>query len=199
MLFTDADVHLAPGTLRRAVAYAAHHQIDHLAAVPDLWHSSLMVDALLALFARTFMVALRLWSVADARSDACIGVGAFNLVRRAALERTDGFAWLRMEVGDDLGLGMMLKQAGACCRLVHARGLVGLHWYRTVREAAHGAEKAYCSAAKCSVVRLLALCIVLVAMEWAPLAACGFGVGRRQSPGCYGRAWRCLPRRLQAE
>ena len=82
-----------------------------------------------ALFARTFMVALRLWSVADAKSDACIGIGAFNLVRRAALDRTDGFAWLRMGGGDDLGLGMMLKQAGGRCCLVHARGLVGLHWY----------------------------------------------------------------------
>ena len=45
LLFTDADVHMAPGTLRRAIAYAAQHAIDHLAAVPDLWPSSLLVDA----------------------------------------------------------------------------------------------------------------------------------------------------------
>ena len=70
LLFTDADVHLGPGTLRRAMAYAAHHAIDHLAAVPDLWPSSLPVDAILALFCRTFMVAMRLWAVADPKSDA---------------------------------------------------------------------------------------------------------------------------------
>ena len=63
LLFTDADVHMAPGTLRRAIAYAAHHAIDHLAAVPDLWPSSLLVDANMALFCRTFTVALRLWAV----------------------------------------------------------------------------------------------------------------------------------------
>ena len=70
LLFTDADVHMAPGTLRRAIAYAAQHSIDHLAAVPDLWPSSLLVDAVLALFCRTFMVAMRLWAVADPKSDA---------------------------------------------------------------------------------------------------------------------------------
>ena len=70
LLFTDADVHMAPGALRRAIAYAAHHSIDHLAAVPDLWPSSLLVDANMALFCRTFAVAMRLWAVADPKSDA---------------------------------------------------------------------------------------------------------------------------------
>lgn len=178
LLFTDADVHMAPGTLRRAIAYAAHRAIDHLPALPDLWPSSLLVDALLALFARTFMVAIRLWAVADPKSDAFIGIGAFNLVRREALEQTEGFSWLRMEVGDDAGLGMMLKRSGARSCPVSAHGLLGLHWYRTLREMAHGAEKAYASAACCSLARVLFLCIVLVAMEWAPLvalASCGIG------------------------
>ena len=171
LLFTDADVHMAPGMLRRAMAYAVHHSIDHLAAVPDLWPSSLPVDAILALFGRTFSVAMRLWAVADPKSDAFIGVGAFNLVRREALDRTGGLSWLRLEVGDDAGLGMMLKESGARCCLVNAHGLLGLHWYRTLREMAHGAEKAYATAARCSLVRMLVLVVVLVAMEWAPLVA----------------------------
>ena len=36
-----------------------------------------------------------------------------------------------MEVGDDAGLGMMLKQSGARSCLVNAHSLLGLHWYRT--------------------------------------------------------------------
>ena len=178
LLFTDADVHMAPDALRRAMAYAADHAIDHLAAVPDLWPSSLLVDAVMALFCRTFTVALRLWAVADPKSDAFMGVGAFNLVRRQALQNTKGFSWLRMEVGDDVGLGMMLKQSGARSCVVNAHGLLGLHWYRTLQEMANGAEKAYASAARCSLARVLVLCIVLVAMEWAPLvalASCGIG------------------------
>ena len=177
LLFADADVHMAPGALRRAMAYAAEHSIDHLAAVPDLWPSSLPVDAAVALFCRTFMVAMRLWAVPDPKSDAAIGVGAFNLVRREAFRRSAGFSWLRMEVGDDLGLGMMLKQSGARCCLVNAHSLLGLHWYRSLREMAHGAEKAYASAARCSLAPMSLLAIVLVLMEWAPLVvlACGAG------------------------
>ena len=41
---------MAPDALRRAMAYAADHAIDHLAAVPDLWPSSLLVDAVMAPF-----------------------------------------------------------------------------------------------------------------------------------------------------
>ena len=171
LLFSDADVHMAPGMLRRAMAYAGHHALDHMAALPDLWPSSLLVDANLALFCRTFVVVMRLWAVVDPKSDAFIGVGAFNLVRRESLERTAGLAWLRLEVGDDAGLGMMLKQSGARCCVVNARGLLGLHWYRTLPEMARGAEKAYASAARCSVARVLSLCIVLVAMECSPLVA----------------------------
>ena len=144
LLFTDADVHMAPGALRHALAWAVEQKVDHLAALPDLWPSSLLVDGILSLFCRTFLVVMRLWAVADPKSDVCIGIGAFNLVRREALDRTEGFAWLRMEVGDDLGLGMMLKQAGARCRLVNAHGMLGLHWYRTLGEAAHGARKGLC-------------------------------------------------------
>jgi hypothetical protein len=36
---------------------------------------------------------------------------------------------------------------------------------------AHGAEKAYASAARCSLARVVMLCLVLVSMEWSPLVA----------------------------
>ncbi len=49
--------------------------------------------------------------------------------------------------------------------------MLGLYWYRTLGEMAHGAEKAYASAAECSLLRTAILCVTLVALEWAPLAA----------------------------
>lgn len=169
ILFADADVHMAPGMLRRAVAYCEHQGLDHLAAMPDVWHSTVAVDALVAQFLRTFSVAMRAWAIGDPQSDAFCGIGAFNLVRRAALEATEGFEWLRMEAADDVGLGMMLKRSGARSALVNARGLLGLHWYRNLKEMAHGTEKAFASVGFCSLPRMLAVAATVVGLECAPL------------------------------
>src|SRR5262245_44222189 len=35
LLFTDADIFFEPTTLRRAIAYAQEHAVDHLVATPD--------------------------------------------------------------------------------------------------------------------------------------------------------------------
>lgn len=169
LLFTDADVHFAPGTLRRAVAFAVHRGADHVAAIPDIWPSAPLVDAVTAMFLRTFPVITRSWAIADPASPAFVGIGAFNLVRRRALERTAGFEWLRLEVGDDMGLGLLLKRSGARCCLVSGAGLVGLYWYRNLGEMARGLEKAYASVGRCSLVRMVAAGFVIAALEWAPL------------------------------
>jgi cellulose synthase/poly-beta-1,6-N-acetylglucosamine synthase-like glycosyltransferase len=174
LLYTDADVNMAPGALRTALAYAAQHDLDHLAALPEIWPSTFLVGINVALFFRSLVVALRLWAVADPKSDAFVGIGAFNLVRRDALDRSEGLAWLRMEVGEDLGLGMMLKQSGARSWLVNGQGLFGLYWYRSLSEMANGAEKAYASAAGCSLLRVLIMSVVIVALEWSPLVALAF-------------------------
>jgi hypothetical protein len=146
-------------------------KIDHMAAIPEMWPGSLVVDACIAMFCRGLVVAARLWGASTPKSGAFVGIGAFNLVRREALQKTEGFAWLRLEVGDDMGLGMMLKDSGARCCLVNGHGLLGLHWYRTLAEMAGGAEKAYASLARCSMLRVVAFSAALVAMECAPLAA----------------------------
>lgn len=171
LLFMDADVHLSPGTLRRAVAYSLDRGLDHLAVIPDMWSSSFMVDAAVAMFLRTFAVVTRAWAVGRPDSSAYVGVGAFNLVRREAFDRTEGFAWLRLEVVDDMGLALMLKLHGARACLADGTGLAGLYWYRSVREAARGAEKAFASVADARPERIAALSAVIVLLELAPLVA----------------------------
>jgi len=171
LLFTDADVHYTGGVLRRAVAYCEHHGLDHLAAAPDMWPTRFILNVAVAMFLRTFCIFMRCWAVKDPRSKAYIGVGAFNLVRRSAFDRTEGFEWLRLEVADDLGLGLMMKRSAARCAMVHATGLIGLHWYPTVGAMARGTEKAFASVAECRPARLLAICLLSAALELAPAAA----------------------------
>ena len=84
LLLTDADVHLAGDTLRRAVAYCEHRGLDHLAAAPEMWSAGFILDVAIAAFLRSFCVVMRCWAIEDPRSSAYVGVGAFNLVRRSA-------------------------------------------------------------------------------------------------------------------
>ena len=142
ILFSDADVHLEPGTLARAVSYAEAQRLDHLSILPQLRPATWLVDTALAAFGRTGLVMARVWLVSDPRSKVGGSVGAFGLVRRSALERSPGIEHLRLEVADDLALGQMLKASGARSAVANGRALVSLHWYRTLPELARGTEKA---------------------------------------------------------
>ena len=142
LLFSDADVHIAPGTLRRAVSYAEARQLDHLSILPQLRPATWLVDAALASFTRTGLVLGRVWLVSDPRSTVGGSVGAFGLVRRSALERSPGIEHLRLEVADDLALGQMLKASGSRSAVANGRELVLIHWYRSLAELARGTEKA---------------------------------------------------------
>jgi len=172
VLFTDADVHFRPDALRRAVALVESRGLDFLAVLPRLWATSLLLDSLIAAFIRQYLLLLtRPWSLRRPRSRSFIGVGAFNLFRRSALERTPGMAWLRLEVADDAGLGLMMRQAGLRCAAAAAFDHVALHWHRTLREAFRGAEKAWSPACGFSLARGVISAAVLLAMESAPVLA----------------------------
>lgn len=170
LLFIDADVHLAPGTLRRAVAWCLQRDREHLAVFPEFWSSTFVLDAVMASFLRLGCVGARAWAVEDERSSASVGVGAFNLVRRDALARTPGLEWLRLEVVDDVALGQMLKQHGVRTSVANGRGMVQLHWYRNVPEMARGAEKnAFAALGRFSYARLLAFSAAYSLLELSPL------------------------------
>ena len=178
LLFSDADVHLQPGTLTRALTHCEQHGLDHLGVLPDIDRGTRPLDIVMAMFLRMFCILLRPRALADPRSRAAIGGGAFNLVRRSAFARTPGFEGLRLDVVDDLALGQMLKQHGARSGVVNGHDCVGVRWYESVRDMAGGAEKAaLASFAAFSVVRLTAVCFVLLALELAPFVGV-FVVGR---------------------
>ncbi|MBL7132660.1 MAG: glycosyltransferase [Phycisphaerae bacterium] len=170
VLFTDADVHFRTGTLQKAIAYCEQQGLDHLAAFPDVWSAGFIVDAMISVFLRHFLFFVsRACALDKVASRAFLGVGAFNLVRRKALEATDGFEWLRLEVADDMGLGLMMKRSGARCGAVAAFGHVGLYWYHSVAQAARGTEKAWATLSHFSVVRTFAIALVTLAVEMSPV------------------------------
>jgi hypothetical protein len=169
LLLADADVHWQPGTLRRCMAYALQRKLDHLALFPELWRSTFWLDVMLASFVRVLCVVGRLWAVEDPRSSAAAGAGAFNLVRAAALGRAGGLAWLKLEIVDDIGLAQMLKQSGARPGIVNGRGLVGLHWYRSLAALARGMERSvFVGRGRFSGLCMLVFGLVIYTLDAAP-------------------------------
>lgn len=177
ILCTDADVRLGPDALRLALGHAHQQGLDHLVLTPQLEPGGLLRDATLGAFSRLF--ALTLASVNDPRSSASVGVGAFNLVRRAALDRIGGLRSVRLEVGDDMALGAALRGSGARQGVASGRELVQLAWYRDVGGIVRGLDKGiFAYGGHCRPWRLFAGATVLLVFELAPWVAMAVGLGR---------------------
>lgn len=163
LLFTDADVHFRKDTLRRAVALALHSGCDHLVLIPDTHTHTFMQAVVMSATRLMFAVSARLSQVKNPRSKAALGIGAFNLVSRAAYDSTPGMAWLKMEVVDDIGLGVMLKQHGICTEFAFAPESLWLSWYPDLPSMINGLEKNfYGVVAKYQPWRM----VVIVALIW---------------------------------
>ena len=141
LLFTDADVHFAAGTLRRAIAVVLHQCVDHLTLIPRAIQKSFWLDVAVNTFGLLFFIATRAGSVNRPHSKAFVGIGAFNLVSAERFHQTVGFEWLRLEPGDDVGLGMIIKQAGGTTRLAFAYEDLSVQWYASVAAMFKGLEK----------------------------------------------------------
>ena len=141
LLFTDADVHFASGALRRAIALVLYQSVDHLALVPRVVKNSFWLEVAVSAFGLLFFITTRAASVNEPGGKAFVGIGAFNLVNAGLFHRTRGFEWLRLEPGDDVGLGMMLKHAGAKTRLALAHEDLFLQWYPSLGAMFKGLEK----------------------------------------------------------
>ncbi|HXB61851.1 MAG TPA: glycosyltransferase [Acidobacteriaceae bacterium] len=129
LLFTDADVVFAPDVLRRAVVCAEKTKSGHLVVAPTMVMNRWDEGIVLGFFQAASLWSARPWKIPDAKAKRdSIGVGAFNMVRREAYEAVGGFTALRMEVLEDVYLGIRLKRAGYTQRMVFGPGMVRVHW-----------------------------------------------------------------------
>lgn len=171
ILLSDADVHYAPGTLRRVLAACVAHRLDHFAALPTFRAQSPLLDAVIDVFGRNLILGGRLWRVQDERSNVAVGGGLFNLFRREAYDRTPGLPWLKLEVADDVALAQMLKAHGARTAVYETLGLVSLDFYPSVGEYVRGVEKnSFAILGRFSVLRLAVTCALTLLVEFGWLA-----------------------------
>lgn len=156
LLFLDADVTLErDDLLSRVAGWMERERIDHAAVFPDLRPVGLLQAGLLSAFEQAMLFASRAWEMDRDRPRGGAGVGAFNLMRRAAYERIGGHSLLRMEIADDYKMGMLLKESGARQRLLHGEGLVRCPWHRGTAATIRGLEKNLFAGVEYSVVAVL--------------------------------------------
>ena len=130
ILFTDADIVFAPDALRRAVAWAIRDRLGHAVAVPHFVAPGLLERGFVSLFSMMFLLDLEVNALGRPGSAGHLGIGAFNLVRRDAYQAIGGHDRLRLEVVDDVKLGLILRRSGVRQGCADSGGLVRVRWQR---------------------------------------------------------------------
>lgn len=173
LLFSDADVHVPAGAMKKIIAYAESKEYDHLGVFPDVWQvKNPVLNIMMCNFVRIILLATRVWDVENPQKNAAMGVGAFNLVYRKAFEKTPGFEWIKMEVADDAAFGFMMKQSGAKCSLANGTGIIGVHLVKTFKEMFLSSERAgFTNIGNFSVINLSIMAVILLLLEWSPFLA----------------------------
>ena len=145
-MFTDADVHFAPDVLRRAVALATERQWDHLTLLTAMEMRGFWEITAISYFALGFVFGNEPWLASNPRSGRYVGVGAFQLVRRAAYEKSGGHRRLRMDVIEDMKVGKLMKMAGFRSGVAVAQDMVRVRWHSGVRNVIRGVTKNFFAA-----------------------------------------------------
>jgi hypothetical protein len=191
LLFTDADVCCAPSALRRAVVLCDREGLDHLTAVPALLASGIWLRLFLAWYALVLTLWLRPWHAPRSDRRVSVGVGAFNLVRRAAYLEVGGHAGLPLAVADDIVLGRLLKSAGYRQMMVmgggrsmdgHEPPQLQLQWYPDVLAAVRGLEKNACAMFDYRAGPLLMTALGVTAITLGPWIGVIFAPGWHRLP-----------------
>lgn len=141
ILFSDSDVHLRPGLVSSAMAWAEDQEADHVALIPRIDGGPFIMQACLSIMILVLTAGTRLWKANDDSADRAMGVGAFNLVRRSTLEAAGGLERIRMEIADDVGIGTIVRESGGRSRLALATDRLSVKWYRSTRDFLEGMEK----------------------------------------------------------
>ena len=141
MLFADADVAFEPSTLQKAMQYCLQKNLDHLTVLPDVQSRSQILNSMMASFLILLEMRQRPWAARNPNSNASLGVGAFNLVKRTAYEKAGTHTAIALRPDDDLQLGARIKQSGGRPDAFYGRDQIGLEWYPSVKAFIAGLMK----------------------------------------------------------
>lgn len=142
LVFCDGDVMMDSHCVRAAVATAETERFDHLCMAPRMISKHFVQDAVVFSLTFLFYIFQNPKHVFDGkRLENYIGIGAFNMIRRDLYQRCGGHAALRMEIVDDVFLGMLAKRHGGRSGFFLGHKLAHIHWYEGLWAYIRGLEK----------------------------------------------------------
>jgi len=174
LIFTDADVRFKPDLLRRAMTMALRCKADHLTLLCDVEMVGFWETLLITFFGLGFHLGAEPSRASDPRSSRYIGVGAFQLLRRAAYEACGTHRRLAMEVVDDMKLGKLVKQAGFRSICGVAQDFVVVRWHAGLGNLVRGVTKNFFASAGYNLGVVAAQLTGLLMMSVAPFLALFF-------------------------
>ena len=177
LVFTDADVKFQPDSLRRVVALFRERHLDHLALLGDVERSNFWDTVLISFFSVGFQLATDPHNVSNPNSRSYIGVGAFQMLSRAAYVGSGMHRRLAMEVVDDMKLGKIIKLAGYRSGVAVATGFISVAWHLGLSNLVRGVEKNFFAGAQFRISTAFLQIAALLVMNVVPFAGLLFGHG----------------------
>jgi len=174
VLTTDADVIFHPSALRTALTYARAHDCDAVSLFPHFETRTFWERVFTPTWLWGLLVFFPLDLVNRRRSvRLAIGMGAFFLMRRTALEGVGDFAAVRADVIEDVRLAEKLKRSGAYLRAEFAPDLIRTRMYSNFRELWEGSTKNLFAALKFSHALTLAYLVWTFSVAVVPAILVG--------------------------
>lgn len=140
VLLTDADVVFEKGALRRAVSAQQVLHCDHLVAAPAVRTKGFWEPVLVAFFLLMFSIRFRPHRVHLEKKN-YVGIGAFNLLTREALESCQYLEPLKLQIIEDVHLGRLVKSRGLSQHCLVAENWINVRWFEGLSGCIKGLEK----------------------------------------------------------
>lgn len=178
LIFCDGDVILAPDALKNALATAQKEGLDHLTMAPRMLSGSWWEEAVITSLSFLFFI---FQDPADVnrpeRPKSYLGIGAFNMVRSSLYRSWGGHEPLRLEVVDDVFLGMLVKRNKGRSAFFLGFDQASLRWYPSLWAYIKGVEKNSFAGLQFSVPLLIVAILGQIIIFQAPLVLVLMGEG----------------------
>ncbi len=143
ILFMDGDVEVNESVLTRSLTLMESKRLDHLTIMPEVPCPTFFLGLLVSTSQLLFTLSARTWLSIEERPLKCVkGIGPYNMVRKSALDASEGLEWLKLDISDDVALSHLIAKSGGRSLYIRAsKEGPRFPWYRDGIHMMKGLEK----------------------------------------------------------